>query len=329
MFEISDNAVVAESGSAPAEINHNHELEPAENAQPVLVTEPTNFPATEAGINPTTEEAPATEAVVPDSAEPVQNGPDDSAQTPIRPQDEAASAHNNPGGGDATPDSGSDATKPVNHEPTPTETALALVEPGNGIDRFPYDSVVVDKGSEWFAHALLDQLYALWDNGAEAYLLSYRKRCEIVYWIHKKTAKPGCGGEFRAAMRRIGLAYSTGYDMVRCHAISIGEAKDPDADDSRDEVAEQSGKTENGGAGHVADPPKTNPNPRYPKVVLTLKGEFAEAVAGIKSSHNFPDSKQAIEECVLLVWRKLQERAARGTDRKQVRAEVVNESAAA
>jgi hypothetical protein len=259
----------AEAISAPAEIDHNHELEPAENSRPVLVGEPTNFPATKAGINHATEEAATTGTVVPDSAELVQNGPDDSAQTPIRPQDEAAPSHNSPGGGDAAPGSESDATKPVNHEPTPTETALALVEQANGIDRFPYDSVVVDKGTEWFAQALLEQLFARWDNGAEAFLLSYRERCEIVYWIHKKTAKPGCSGEFRAAMRRVGLAYSTGYDMVRRHAISIGEAKDPDAPDSRDEAGEQSGESENRGAGYVADPP--NPNPRFPKVDLALR----------------------------------------------------------
>jgi hypothetical protein len=79
----------------------------------------------------------------------------------------------------------------------------------------------------------------------------------------------------------------------------------------------------------VADPPKPNPTPRFPKVVLTLKGEFAEALAGIQSIHHFPDSKLAIEECVILVWRRMTKRAAKGPEPAQIIEEAANVSKAA
>jgi hypothetical protein len=104
------------------------------------------------------------------------------------------------------------------------------------IARKPGDSVAIAANEEPLSHNRLDQLFARWDNGADAFWTSYQERCEIVYEIQKETAKPGCKGSFSAALRRIRLSDSTAYDMIKRHRIRIGEIPDPNVLDSKDEV---------------------------------------------------------------------------------------------
>ena len=59
------------------------------------------------------------------------------------------------------------------------------------ITRKPGASVAESTKAKLFSQSRLDQLFARWDNGAEAFWASYQERCEIVYEIQKETAKPG------------------------------------------------------------------------------------------------------------------------------------------
>jgi hypothetical protein len=244
---------------------------------------------------------------------------------------EVATSSDNSSCGEPTDHNDLPSERQVGGEPSLTDTTLAVIQAANGIDRHRDDSAIVDIEPKQFNQRRLDHLFALWDKGIEAFILGWEGRCELVYEIHKETAKAGCNGGFSAALRRLKLAASTAYDMIAQHKIKIKEMADPDAPDSRDEVAEQSGKTESGGAGRVTELPtvKDNLKPRYPKVVLTLNGEFAEAVAGIQSIRPFPDRKRAIEDCVIHMWRKMMARAAKGPEPAQIIEGAANVSEAA
>jgi hypothetical protein len=120
-------------------------------------------------------------------------------------------------------------------DPVVTEAAI---DQNQGITRKPDDSVAEPPREEEFSQTRLDQLLARWDNGAEAFWISYGERCEIIYEIQLETARPGCKGGFSTALRRIHLSDSTAYDMIKRHRIRLGEIPDPDSPDSRDEADE-------------------------------------------------------------------------------------------
>ncbi len=240
--------------------------------------------------------------------------------------EEPAPSHNSSSGEEAAPSLDTLNMTPSNHEPSPTETALAVIEQANGTYRIPYDSVVaegVTKGAQWFSEATPELLYALWENGAQAFLMSYRGRCEIVYWLHKKTAKPGCHGGFHDALRRIGLKKTTGYDMVRNHAISIGEAKDEDDSDPRDEEEQQSDATP--GAPYLAEAESEACTASGPR----SQGHISRSDSRHSKALWLSYAKSAVTECVLPVWRGSSASSVPRKDRKQVRGEVAHESEAA
>lgn len=299
MRKISDKAVDAEAISAPAETDETNELKTIDGNQPAFVA--------------ATEFAGAAAQVTPESTEHV--------------TEEPARSHNSPSGKEAAPSPDTRNTTPNNQEPSPTDAALGVIEQANGIDRISFNSVVVgamDKGPQWFSEATPEQLFTLWDNDKQAWFMSYGGRCKIVYWMHKKTAKPGRNGRFHDALRRFGLKRTTGYDMVRNHAISIGELKDEDDSDPRDEEEQQSDWTNE----ESAKPAKPRPHPA-PRVVLVLKDALADAIADIQKRYGCPDAKSAVMECVLSVWLGLSASSAPSGDRKQAPAEVAHESAAA
>ena len=160
-----------------------------------------------------------------------------------------------------------------------------------------------------FDNARLEQLIRQWLDGAESFWTSYKERCELVYAIWKETAKPGCKGGFSAALARMGLPDSTAYDMIFRYQIRIGEREGPAASDPRNEEEEEEEET---------DPRKeTRPLPA-PKVVLILKGEFAEAVKEIRAFHGYKDDKTTIIESVLLVRRQLNVPMLRRADGEQI-----------
>jgi hypothetical protein len=140
------------------------------------------------------------------------------------------------------------------------------------IIRKPGDSAAEYIKDKQFSQTRLDQLFARWDNGAEAFWISYQERCEIVYEIQKETAKPGCKGEFSNALRRIHLSDSTAYDMIKRHRIRIGEIPDPDAPDPREEEEENSRTAAGAEPEDGDDLPEPTPRQKpAPRVVLVLK----------------------------------------------------------
>src|ERR1035438_1214880 len=98
----------------------------------------------------------------------------DVAPDPRWAQDETASSHSSHGGGDATPDSESHAVTPVNHEPSQTDAALAVIEAANGIPRLPGDSVVAKTTGKQFSMARVDQLVNMYKVGLDYQLLDYQ-----------------------------------------------------------------------------------------------------------------------------------------------------------
>ena len=152
-------------------------------------------------------------------------------------------------------------------DPVATEAAINQEQ---RITRKPDDSFAEYIKDKQFSQTRLDQLFARWDNGAEAFWISYQERCEIVYEIQKETAKPGCKGEFSNALRRIHLSDSTAYDMIKRHRIRIGEIPDPDAPDPREEEEENSHTTAGAGPEEGDDLPELSQNPA-PRVVLVVK----------------------------------------------------------
>jgi hypothetical protein len=122
-------------------------------------------------------------------------------------------------------------------DPVVTEAAI---DQEKRIIRKPDDSVAEPAREKEFSQTRLDQLFARWDTGAEAFWISYGERCEIIYEIQLETARPGCKGGFSIALRRIHLSDSTAYDMIKRHRIRLGEIPDPDAPDPRDEADENS-----------------------------------------------------------------------------------------
>jgi len=161
--------------------------------------------------------------------------------------------------------------------------------------------------NEQFSQTRLEELINKWNDGAEFFWKTYEERCEIVYDIWKETAKSGCQGGFSAALRRMRLAASTAWDMVVRHQIKIGERKDPDIIDPRDEVEEPSNDDQ-----EVTEPerkqktqPKSKPKSAVPKIVLAVDDELEEAIAGIRSFHDYPDDVTTVRESVLRTWRQL------------------------
>ncbi|MGA7243687.1 MAG: hypothetical protein WBX19_10910 [Terracidiphilus sp.] len=201
-----------------------------------------------------------------------------------------------------------------NEELSATEAALVVIDQANAIDRIPVNSVIEQIQIEEFSQARLDQLYARWDDGAEAFRMSLDARCEIVYDIHKETAKPGCTGGFSAALRRINLPSTTAYDWITRHKIRIGEMDDPDAYDPRDdedeggeEKAETTKSTSKRGGGR-------RPTGRAKTAVITLSGSIAEAENDIQTFYHKANPKEAIQFCVLRVWSELKTPLAKHTE---------------
>jgi hypothetical protein len=110
---------------------------------------------------------------------------------------------------------------------------------------------------------------------------------------------------FSATLRRIQLADSTAYDMIARHRVRIGEMRDPDTPDPRDEPEESSPTIAGAGPEEKDNLPEPKPElpPPAPRVVLVLKGALAIALAEIRSFDQCPDNKAAITECVFRVWR--------------------------
>ena len=153
----------------------------------------------------------------------------------------------------------------------PVATKIAI-DQEQRITRKPGDSVADYIKDKQFSQDRLDQLFARWNRGAEAFWASYQDRCEIVYEIQKEAAKPGCKGGFTAALRRIHLSDSTAYDMIKRHRIRIGEIPDPDAPDPREEVEENSHTTAGAEPEDGDDLPEPTPRQKpAPGVVLVLK----------------------------------------------------------
>ena len=160
----------------------------------------------------------------------------------------------------ASDDETADVTPDSDDLPLP-RSILPAIDQKKRITRKSGDSVAISMQEKRFSQARLDQLCDRWDNGAEVFWASYQERCEIVYEIQKETAKPGSNGEFSAALRRIGLANSTAYDMIKRHRIRLGEIPDLDAPDSRDVVEENSHATTGAGPEERDDLPEPNPRP--------------------------------------------------------------------
>jgi hypothetical protein len=212
---------------------------------------------------------------------------------------------------------------PETGEPSQTEAVLAVIEHANSIDRIPDNSIIENIEQEKFSQTRLDQLYARWDDGQEGFFATLEVRSELVYEIHKETAKPGCTGGFSAARRRLELAASTAYDMIQRHKIRIGEMEDPDAPDSRDDEEEQEEQKEGeetkpkvGGAkmkNRRAAPPRQRG--ASPRVSLSLSGPIRKAVDAVKIHFHQPNAKAVIQFCVLRVAREIDTPlASRGDD---------------
>jgi hypothetical protein len=162
-------------------------------------------------------------------------------------------------------------------------------------------------GTEQFNQERLDALFDRWDDKVDLFFKNYEERCEIVYEVWKETVKPGCKGGFSAALRRMRLPASTAWDMVVRHQIKIGERKDPDIVDPRDEVEEPSNEDQDDTEPERKQKtqPKSKPKSAMPKIVLAVDDELAEAIAGIRSFHDYPDDVTTIRESLLCTWRQL------------------------
>jgi hypothetical protein len=95
--------------------------------------------------------------------------------------------------------------------------------------------------------------------------------------------------------------------MVVRHQIKIGERKDPDIVDPRDEVEEPSNEDQDDTEPERKQKtqPKSKPKSAMPKIVLAVDDELAEAIAGIRSFHDYPDDVTTIRESLLCTWRQL------------------------
>ena len=153
---------------------------------------------------------------------------------------EPAPSRNVPTHGEAASGKRTANLMPCSNDRPLANSLPAAFDKDQRITRKPGDSVAGDTREEQLSHSRLDQLFARWDKGAEAFWASYQERCEIVYEIQKETAKPGCKGSFSAALRRIRLSDSTAYDMIKRHRIRIGEIPDSDTTDVSDEAEENS-----------------------------------------------------------------------------------------
>jgi hypothetical protein len=214
---------------------------------------------------------------------------------------------------------GADDVAPDSDELPPDSYILSTIEQANGITRLPGNSVAEYVKDKQFSQTRVDQLVDKYKIGLDHHIMDYQWRCEVVYELHKETAKSGCKGLFSATLRRIQLADSTAYDMIERHKIRIGEMKDPDAADPRDEEeGEESKEIEDGKAtaANESQISKIKP-PRIPRVVLTLADDIKEAIANIRRFDQYPDDKTAIKECVLHVGRESITSSAMNPDPKK------------
>jgi hypothetical protein len=192
---------------------------------------------------------------------------------------------------------------------------LSTIDQANGITRLPGNSVDEYIKDKPFSLTRVDQLVNAYKVGLDHHLLNYQWRCELVFEIHRETAKSGCKGMFSATLRRIQLADSTAYDMITRHRVRIGEIPDPDAYDSRDDVEEEE-EAEKGSSEEEQDENEkestesSSANYRGAKsrkarpkaAVITLSGTIAEAVTAIQNYYHKANAKEAIKFCVLRVW---------------------------
>ena len=194
----------------------------------------------------------------------------------------------------------------------PDHFIVSAIDQEKRIDRLPDNSSADYPEDKEFSESRLENLFLKWDDGIESFRVDWEGRCEIAYGIWQETAKPGCKGGFRVALRRLKLPASTAYDMVNRHKVKIGEKEDPDATDSRDEEEKEEegsdeSKSESGGTRnrhHRSG--RRRRSQSSPTVAIALSGKIAEAVTAIQTYYNQPSAAEVIKFCVLRVWRELE-----------------------
>jgi hypothetical protein len=250
------------------------------------------------------------------------NALSDSTHTLTTASDERVSGDKDSSSEAAASSDGNSADTADSDELPLDNSILSVIDQAQRIDRFPGNSVVDYVRDKEFSQTWLDQLYARWNDGVEAFFVGLGGRCELVYEIHKETVKPGCNGGFSAALRRIKLAASTAYDMIARHKIRIGEMEDPDAYDTRDDedegekgdAEEEQDENEEQSTGSSSNRGAKGGKARPKAAIITLSGTIAEAVTAIQNYYHKTNAKEVITFCVLRVWSDLKMPLANRSD---------------